>query len=349
MRSVWAVTGLILMGMSGCIVRETREIRYVRSDGPPGCGTCEAGGQAASVVADSEPPAPLEEPEGSPPAPGYVYVNGYWDWNGDQWTWAPGQWLEPQVGWEYVPPAYYDDGDGCLYVHGHWQQSGHRRPGESIRDHRGELAGTGHRHPVRDHRGELGGASDGHHPVRDHRGELAGKHPHEPVRDHRGEHPTTPVDVDSHTWASSPFVGLPGRVRAPHHAPVRARPWSPPARASSTPSRPPVASAPPPSRSPAPPPARPTPTPASHQRPAPARPTPPPYHSPPPSHDTPPPARPTPPPASHQRPAPARPQPSHAPPPSHPAPPTHVAPPVHQAPPPARAAAGHAASHRRHH
>lgn len=348
MRSAWAVAaGLILMS-SGCIVRETREIRYVRSEGPPGCGTCEVGGQAASVVADTEPPAPLDEPDSTPPGPGYVYVNGYWDWNGDDWSWAPGQWVESQPGWEYVPPAYYDYGDGCLYVHGHWQGRGHRRPGESIRDHRGELAGTDHPHPARDHRGELGDAGHAHHPVRDHRGELAGKHPYEPVRDHRGEHPTTPVDIDRHTWASSPFVGLPGRVRShDHHAPVRARPWSPPVRTASSTYSPPVASTPSPSPAPShgPSPARPMP-PASHDysRPAPARPAPP-SPSTPPSHYAPP-ARPMRPPASHYTQAPERPS---RPPPSHAAPASHPPPrPQHTAP--ARAVSSHAAaSHRRRH
>lgn len=45
------------------------------------------------------------------PSPGYVWIPGYWDWNGSDYVWMSGKWMElptPQATW----------------VPGHWEQTG---------------------------------------------------------------------------------------------------------------------------------------------------------------------------------------------------------------------------------
>ena len=41
------------------------------------------------------PPAAQVEVYGVAPGPGFVWVNGYWNWGGSRYVWAPGRWQRP--------------------------------------------------------------------------------------------------------------------------------------------------------------------------------------------------------------------------------------------------------------
>ena len=41
------------------------------------------------------PPPPQAEVFGVAPAPGMVWVNGYWNWGGSHYVWSPGGWQRP--------------------------------------------------------------------------------------------------------------------------------------------------------------------------------------------------------------------------------------------------------------
>lgn len=67
------------------------------------------------------PPAP--QPEAIPPAPaaGYVWVPGYWTWNG-QWIWMSGHWAVPPHGhmrWE--PGHWHKHMRGYRWEPGRWR------------------------------------------------------------------------------------------------------------------------------------------------------------------------------------------------------------------------------------
>ena len=69
------------------------------------------------------PPAVRREVivESRRPAPDYVWVSGYWDWDGDRWGWVEGDWSRPpatSVAW--VQPQYVRTGGSWRYVPGHW-------------------------------------------------------------------------------------------------------------------------------------------------------------------------------------------------------------------------------------
>jgi WXXGXW repeat (2 copies) len=169
-----AATALLL---TGCVVREVREIHYVpekgnRATGAPGCERCEAGAAPGAVMAESQPPPLLVEEALDQPAPGYVWVDGYWHWDGVEWVWVPGNWMPPIAGQVYVPPAYYASGAECLYVPGRWARSDRvrvipTRRVDDVRDHRTKGKGDRDQRDVRDHRGQ------GKKPPRDHRGDGA--------------------------------------------------------------------------------------------------------------------------------------------------------------------------------
>jgi hypothetical protein len=55
------------------------------------------------------------------PGPDYVWVNGAWDWQGNDWAWAPGRWERPSYrGARWVKARYRREGDAWRYEPGHW-------------------------------------------------------------------------------------------------------------------------------------------------------------------------------------------------------------------------------------
>jgi YXWGXW repeat-containing protein len=55
------------------------------------------------------------------PGAGYVWVKGFWNWNGDQWEWIPGRWDRPAVAEAYwIPARYIRTSRGTIYEPGHW-------------------------------------------------------------------------------------------------------------------------------------------------------------------------------------------------------------------------------------
>ncbi len=68
------------------------------------------------------PPARIEEPSVAP-APADVWVPGHWDWNGRQYVWAEGQWVErPNPNSVWVPSHSEWNGYEWISVPGHWEQ-----------------------------------------------------------------------------------------------------------------------------------------------------------------------------------------------------------------------------------
>ncbi|HEY3352246.1 MAG TPA: YXWGXW repeat-containing protein, partial [Polyangia bacterium] len=72
------------------------------------------------IMATSEPPEPVYEEQTPPPAPDHVWVPGYWDWTGAQWSWVYGGWRPPMVGYTYVAPYYEVVNGQVVYVRGYW-------------------------------------------------------------------------------------------------------------------------------------------------------------------------------------------------------------------------------------
>ena len=68
------------------------------------------------------PPAPREEVIGIAPAPGYVWLGGYWGWVGNRHEWVPGHWSAPRPGYVWVPHQWVREGDGWRMKHGHWRR-----------------------------------------------------------------------------------------------------------------------------------------------------------------------------------------------------------------------------------
>ena len=76
----------------------------------------------AQVVIRIGPPAPIHENPGPPPQPGYVWVSGYHQYQGDHYVWVGGHYdRPPHPGAHWVAHRW-------VRVHDHWElREGHWR------------------------------------------------------------------------------------------------------------------------------------------------------------------------------------------------------------------------------
>jgi WXXGXW repeat (2 copies) len=76
-----------------------------------------ASAAALIVVA---PPAPVVEVRPAIPAPGYVWMDGYWNWEGGRHVWIPGRWVAPHPGYHWVGHHWVHERGGWRLEEGHW-------------------------------------------------------------------------------------------------------------------------------------------------------------------------------------------------------------------------------------
>jgi len=74
---------------------------------------------AARVWVVAAPPAVVVDTVPAQPGPGYVWVGGYWQWDGAHYVWVPGRWVRHAGAWcgghwRHVP------GSGWYWDPGHW-------------------------------------------------------------------------------------------------------------------------------------------------------------------------------------------------------------------------------------
>jgi WXXGXW repeat (2 copies) len=68
------------------------------------------------------PPPPLAEVVSSAPGPGYVWVTGYYHWDGAGYVWVPGRWVLPPPGRHaWVPGMWVEDHGRYVWRDGHWR------------------------------------------------------------------------------------------------------------------------------------------------------------------------------------------------------------------------------------
>jgi len=56
------------------------------------------------------------------PGPGYVWIQGYYDWNGERYVWIPGYWGYPPAGFHvFVRGGWVYRGGGYYYRRPYWR------------------------------------------------------------------------------------------------------------------------------------------------------------------------------------------------------------------------------------
>lgn len=76
-----------------------------------------------AVFIMQSPPPPRREVVVVAPAPGYVWVEGRWEWRERDYAWVPGAWVRPAPGFrEWVPGRWERDRHhGYFWIEGHWR------------------------------------------------------------------------------------------------------------------------------------------------------------------------------------------------------------------------------------
>lgn len=80
-----------------------------------------------TVYPQNPPPDPVPELAPVSPGDGYVWVNGYWDWNGADWYWANGYWAPNRVGYVYFGPRFEFVDGRAVYYRSYWAGPGGAR------------------------------------------------------------------------------------------------------------------------------------------------------------------------------------------------------------------------------
>jgi hypothetical protein len=79
-------------------------------------------GQPLAAVPPPPPYAGRPEVIVSQPTPNAVWIPGYWEWTGAQYTWTPGYWAVPPVGFQvYVEGGWIFRGGGYFYRRPYWR------------------------------------------------------------------------------------------------------------------------------------------------------------------------------------------------------------------------------------
>jgi WXXGXW repeat (2 copies) len=91
--------------LGGCIVAAAPPQRYY----------------VGTVVATAPPP-PRVEVYGAAPAPGYVWLGGYWGWTGGRHEWVAGHWERPHPRERWVAHRWVHERDGWHLSEGHWER-----------------------------------------------------------------------------------------------------------------------------------------------------------------------------------------------------------------------------------
>ncbi len=68
------------------------------------------------------PPTARVEARVVAPGPGYIWVPGYYVWDGRAYVWTAGRWMmPPRPRAEWVAPHWQHERRGWFFVEGHWR------------------------------------------------------------------------------------------------------------------------------------------------------------------------------------------------------------------------------------
>ena len=132
--------GAAVLGFAAqaCVVRDTTPVNsgYGYGYNQPAYQASVTVGTPSPYYVSSMPPEPLYETMTASPGYGYVWIDGYWHWNGYEWTWVSGRWERQQEGYVYVQPYYDYVGGSYVYTPGYWSRPDRVPSGWQVRDHR---------------------------------------------------------------------------------------------------------------------------------------------------------------------------------------------------------------------
>lgn len=76
------------------------------------------------TISSGSPPPPVRYEPMPPPRPAYVWLQGYWGWNGNAYVWVPGRWERERPGYVYAQPQWIQSPRGWEFRPGAWHGGG---------------------------------------------------------------------------------------------------------------------------------------------------------------------------------------------------------------------------------
>ncbi|MGE5444058.1 MAG: YXWGXW repeat-containing protein, partial [Ignavibacteriales bacterium] len=68
-------------------------------------------------------PPPRMEERGIPPSRTSAWIPSHWEWNGHQWAWVSGEWMEPPNAGAIWEPSHWGwNGHQWVWISGHWRE-----------------------------------------------------------------------------------------------------------------------------------------------------------------------------------------------------------------------------------
>lgn len=83
---------------------------------------CASAPRGERVYVRYGPPVERVDVIGAAPGPGYVWIKGFWRWDGRSYLWVPGRWVVPDRGYHRWQAGHWvHDRHGWYWVDGRWR------------------------------------------------------------------------------------------------------------------------------------------------------------------------------------------------------------------------------------
>jgi hypothetical protein len=127
--AVWTIMGMGALGAPGCDLwlggRAREERVYVEQRPRYVQQGVYVEPQPQYVIVQEEPPPVLIERRPAPPSEAYIWIDGYWNWDHQRYSWEAGRYvMPPQADVVWVAPRYDREGQGYRYTPGAWAKQG---------------------------------------------------------------------------------------------------------------------------------------------------------------------------------------------------------------------------------
>ena len=117
----WMTLSVAVLGTAGCDIflgGRPREERVVVQQQPQYVEP-----QPQYVIVQEAPPPMMVERRPPPPSAGYLWIDGYWNWDNQRYSWQAGRYVvPPQADVVWVAPRYDRDARGYRYSPGQWKK-----------------------------------------------------------------------------------------------------------------------------------------------------------------------------------------------------------------------------------
>ena len=119
------VPGLVAAGLlTGCVAEPSPPPATSAAPVLVPAAPAPVGAPVAAIVVPTAPPAPRIEVVPPPPRPAEIVVSrpGHWRWDGREYAWVPGEYVDrPNRTSVWEPGRWVQSGSGWTWIEGRWR------------------------------------------------------------------------------------------------------------------------------------------------------------------------------------------------------------------------------------